>query len=115
MVKLSDLDVVFNVDKSGGLNALIVILVFAAWLFVMIGYIRRKGTCSKPVTEYRYVPRTFVEEQEDPSPVSDIFDDMFLQNTPWEQGHLLTAVSRRNNVNNSFFNTEPRRNINAVV
>ncbi len=37
---------------------------------------------SHPV-EYRYIPRTFEEEQNDPIYVSDIFGTMFSQPSPW--------------------------------
>lgn len=35
--------------------------------------------------EYRYIPRTFKEEQEQPIPVSEIFESMFEQSSPWIQ------------------------------
>jgi hypothetical protein len=34
-------------------------------------------------TIYRYIPRTFVEEQENPVPLDDIFYQMFNNPTPW--------------------------------
>lgn len=32
---------------------------------------------------YRYIPRTFEEDQEEPVYVSDIFNKMFTQPSPW--------------------------------
>lgn len=32
---------------------------------------------------WSYVPRTFIEEQENPVPLDDIFYDMFNNPTPW--------------------------------
>ena len=34
------------------------------------------------IVEYRYIPRTFTEEQENPTKVSEIFDDMFNKSSP---------------------------------
>lgn len=39
-----------------------------------------KGTCT-PVIQYKYLPRTFQEEQLEPIKVSDIFSDMFTKDS----------------------------------
>lgn len=39
--------------------------------------------CPGPKVEYRFVPRTFQEEQENPALVSDLFDRMFTNQEPW--------------------------------
>lgn len=36
-----------------------------------------------PEIIYRYIPRTFAEEKEQPVYVSEIFDTMFSQPSPW--------------------------------
>lgn len=33
--------------------------------------------------EYRYIPRTFIEAQNEPVPVSEIFQDMFEKQSPF--------------------------------
>jgi hypothetical protein len=33
--------------------------------------------------EYRYIPRTFKEEQEIPVPLFDVFGSMFTESSPW--------------------------------
>lgn len=57
--------------------------------FIMIGLLivgisliyiilnENKKKCPAPQIEYRFIPRTFKEEQENPVKVSDIFDSMF--------------------------------------
>jgi hypothetical protein len=62
---------------------LILLLLFIGLLFVSIGWIKSNQSCPAPIVEYRYVPRTFKEEQENPTKVSEIFEDMFNQDTPW--------------------------------
>ena len=32
---------------------------------------------------YKYIPRTFKEEQDNPVPISDMFDSMFKNKSPW--------------------------------
>jgi hypothetical protein len=52
-------------------------LIFMGALMIIIGYVRTKSECPPPKTVFKFVPRTFVEEQENPAKVSDIFADMF--------------------------------------
>lgn len=42
-----------------------------------------KPTCPPPQIQYRFVPRSFREEQENPSMPSEVFDGMFKNPTPW--------------------------------
>ena len=44
---------------------------------------RSEQTCKEKVIEYRYLPRTFEEEQSQPVYVSDIFKTMFSNQSPW--------------------------------
>ena len=45
-------------------------------------------------TVYRYIPRTFIEDQENPVPLDDIFYTMFNNPSPWIMG---VDVQRRKN------------------
>ena len=56
---------------------ILIILLFFGILFVSIGWIKSEQFCPAPIIEYRYIPRTFKEEQENPTKVSDIFNNMF--------------------------------------
>lgn len=53
--------------------------------FIIIGIINSKK-CDPKRIEYRFVPRTFKEEQENPVGVQEIFNDMFEKPTPWIGG-----------------------------
>jgi len=52
-------------------------------IFVTINLTQSYSKCQKTKTVYRYVPRTFIEDQENPVPLDDIFYDMFNNPTPY--------------------------------
>jgi hypothetical protein len=58
--------------------------------------------CPKPIIEYRYVPRSFKEEQAEPIPIKDIFGTMFANPSPWmmSRGIGLTDKHVTNGVGN---------------
>ena len=62
---------------------ILISLIFIGLGIVLVGYVRSQKECPPTKIEYRYVPRTFVEEQEDPTPVSEIFAKMFIEPSPW--------------------------------
>jgi hypothetical protein len=66
-------------------KALIILMIFLGILFVAIDVIRIKAGLieKKPEVIYKYIPRTFEEEQLDPVYVSEIFETMFSQPSPW--------------------------------
>lgn len=73
---------------------------------VLVGLIvlRLKEAPSSEI-EYRYVPRTFIEEAEDPTPVTEIFAKMFYEPTPWighDAGKLGPAGERGPDINKFF-------------
>jgi hypothetical protein len=49
----------------------------------MYDVIKIYNACPPQATVYRYIPRTFIEEQENPVPLDDIFYHMFNNPTPW--------------------------------
>lgn len=61
----------------------LLVLVFIGILFITINVVKSEQVCPKQQIIYRYIPRTFDEEQEDPAYVSDIFKVMFSQQSPW--------------------------------
>ena len=62
---------------------LILLLLFIGILFTSVGYTKSLYSCPSPIVEYRYVPRTFQEEQNNPTKVSTIFQTMFENSSPW--------------------------------
>jgi len=66
-------------------RAIILIIIFIGILFVTIETVRIQAGLieQKPKIEYKYIPRTFEEEQMQPVFVSEIFETMFSQPSPW--------------------------------
>lgn len=52
-------------------------------IFVTISMTKANIKPSEPKTIYRYVPRTFIEDQENPIPLDDIFYSMFNNPDPY--------------------------------
>lgn len=52
-------------------------------IFVIIDVTRVYSKCPSNQTIYRYIPRTFKEEQDNPVPLMDIFGAMFFDQSPW--------------------------------
>jgi hypothetical protein len=59
------------------------------------------NVCPPPRIEYRFVPRTFKENSDDPIKVSEIFKSMFEKPTPFLNSTSGRVVSK-NNVNRFF-------------
>ena len=62
---------------------LLLILFIISIIFITIDLTKSSFKCKDKITEYRYVPRTFKEEQESPVPIDDIFGSMFENSSPW--------------------------------
>lgn len=60
-------------------------LLYLGILFIVIGY-NKQIKQPEPIIEYRYVPRTFEEEQENLPKVGKIFNSMFEDNNVWLNG-----------------------------
>lgn len=68
-------------DPDTAFNDSLILLI--GFLFIVVGLIVSKKQSPSKIIEYRFVPRTFREEQENPVNVSDLFHDMFNKPTPW--------------------------------
>ena len=88
-------------------QAIMIFLLFVGLLFVIVEIVRIKGEYYKqdPRIIYRYIPRTFQEEQEDPVSVTDVFETMFSQPSPWV-GSLRTYDRRKMEKINQYFITQ---------
>jgi hypothetical protein len=61
----------------------LIMLIFIGILLIAISLAANSATCAPPQIIYRYIPRTFEEEQNEPVYVSDIFKSMFEDQSPW--------------------------------
>jgi hypothetical protein len=64
---------------------LFVILIFIGFVMLIIDYVKKStyNKCPKNKIIYKYIPRSFKDQQEDPVMISEIFDELFSQPTPW--------------------------------
>lgn len=67
-------------------NILVNGILLVGAVIAMIGASRQTAAPAPPRVEYRFVPRTFREEQEAPVKVSHLFAPMFTQPNPWPVG-----------------------------
>jgi hypothetical protein len=87
----------------------LLILMILLILFLIIIEITRLNTykkCPKPIIEYRYIPRTFKDEQEEPISIEDIFGIMFSKPSPWMISRGINNTGRQHLINTSFTNRE---------
>jgi hypothetical protein len=76
----------------------LVILIIGIIILLIIYEIIRLRTmtkCPKPYIEYRYVPRSFKDEQDEPVPLDDIFNKMFAKPSPWMMSRGIGTNDRR--------------------
>lgn len=76
-------------------------LLFAGIVLVAIGYIQQEKLNVPPRVEYRYVPRSFKEEQAVSTPILSVFGQMFSDRGPWEKanGYVDTYPWQRQLIN----------------
>jgi hypothetical protein len=61
-------------------------VIFLSILFIIVAVVQTNNQCPAQQTVYKYIPRTFEDEQNSPVYVSDIFRTMFSAPTPWAAG-----------------------------
>lgn len=74
------------------MKSIIVLVTFVGIVAIVVGYINQVKQCPPPKVEYRYIPRTFEDEQNDPAKVSKIFKDMFEEPTVWLSGNRIGYI-----------------------
>ena len=73
---------VLSLDVINFKSLMTLIFIFAIFLIVLdIG--RSLKSCPKQEVIYKYIPRTFNQEQNDPVFASTVFKDMFDKSSPW--------------------------------
>ena len=75
------------------------LLLIMCVIILFIGYeairLQTMKKCPKPYIEYRYVPRSFKDEQEEPVPLEDIFNSMFSKSSPWMMSRGIGLKDKR--------------------
>jgi hypothetical protein len=83
------------------MKSLIIILTFLGIIGIVIGYVNQLKKCPPPTIEYRYIPRTFQQDQENPVKISELFNTMFTEPTPWVRG-ILSTPPKKAEINRYF-------------
>ena len=66
------------------MKSLVFLFLFVGMIFIAIGYIKSNQECPPPIVEFRYLPQTFQESQEAPTPLLSIFGKMFREPDAWQ-------------------------------
>jgi hypothetical protein len=62
---------------------ILLLMLFVGILLMTISIVKDSSQCQKERIIYKYIPRTFENEQNNEVDVSDIFNVMFTQPSPW--------------------------------
>lgn len=81
---------------------LVIIIIFIGILFMTVSIVQTTQKCPQEKIIYRYLPRTFEEEQDEPVYVSDIFYSMFTQDSPWVKS-INSSDTRKSEEINKYF------------
>jgi len=72
-------------------------------LFVFWGLVKNNNQKPDPQVIYKYVPRTFVEDQENPPLLNDLYYEMFNAPTPWVGNIDINRIKQNANENAQGF------------
>ncbi len=65
------------------MKVLITLILIIGFIFLILGYIYQLQKCPPPRIEYKYIPRTFEESQDNPIHVSLLYEDIFKEPDIW--------------------------------
>jgi len=85
---MSSITLSLNGGGGGGwssLKSVSFFLLFTGLVLISVGYVRSQSSTPPPRVEFRYVPRTFEQEQDVPIPVLSVFGKMFGDRDPWSK------------------------------
>jgi hypothetical protein len=69
------------------MKAVVLILALIGIILLSVGYVKSNLQCPPPKIEYRYIPKTFDDEQDVHTPVLSVggMYSMFEDDSPWIQ------------------------------
>ena len=90
-----------NYGIGSTLKTISFLLLFVGIIFITMGYSKQQGEIP-PKVEYRYVPRTFEEENASSPPLLSVFGNMFSDRGPWQKlnGYVDTYPWQMQMINN---------------
>ena len=85
------------------MKSFIFLFLFIGLILVVVGYVKSNQQCPPPTVQFRYVPKTFTDEQSTPIPLVSIFGKMFEDASPWQ-----SAVGYATNWNKEYRDTSDK-------
>lgn len=65
------------------MRSIVLLFTFIGVICITVGYVKSNMKCPPPIIKYKYVPKTFDNEQRNQIPVTSIFGNMFEKDSPW--------------------------------
>lgn len=65
------------------MKSIILLLFIIGIIFIAVGYYKDNQQCPPPIVQFRYVPKTFSQEQDVEEPILSTFSSMFKDNSAW--------------------------------
>ena len=65
------------------MKSIVILLFIIGVIMILVGYTRQYSICPNPKIEYRYIPRTFYDEQLTNQNILKQFSSMFQDENPW--------------------------------
>ena len=81
------------------MNSIVLLLFLIGVIMITIGYTKTTSDCPLPKIQYRFIPRSFYDEQLSPDNVTSQFQNMFSDSSPWYnyyQGSIQNNSSEKN-------------------
>ena len=83
----------FEKNYSGGgatsaLKSISFFLLFSGLVLITIGYVQQESRIKAPRVEFRYVPRSFKEQNAEKVPLMSIFGNLFSNRSTWSQNRF---------------------------
>jgi len=85
------------------MRSIVILFLLIGICLVVVGYVQSNQSCPPPVVEFKYVPQTFEQEQNLPTPLLSVFGSMFNEDSAWEQtqGYADKTSARKMNEKNN--------------
>ena len=79
------------------MRAIVTLFLLIGICLVVVGYVKSNQSCPPPVVEFKYIPRSFEDDQILQRPVMSIFGQMFSGDDAWTQtqGYADKVYSRQ--------------------
>ena len=85
------------------MKSIVLLLLLFGIIMIVMGYYREYSKCPNPIIEYRFIPRTFYDEQLSTPNLMKEFSTMFEDDNVWLKDRNIIKPSKGSNEN--FYTT----------